>query len=118
MNIFSTSGFRNVWVLSISGALAGSVIPLMILAGSLAGTYLAPSAAWATAPIALMITGTAAGVIPVTQCMRIMGRKNGLLLFMVIAILTCGLSFIALQLNSFTLFCISALALGSCNAAI
>ena len=118
MNIFSTSGFRNVWVLSISGALAGSVIPLMILAGSLAGTYLAPSAAWATAPIALMITGTAAAVIPVTQCMRIMGRKNGLLLFMVIAILTCGLSFIALQLNSFTLFCISALALGSCNAAI
>jgi MFS family permease len=118
MNIFSSAGFADVWVLSISSALAGSVIPLMLLAGSLAGTYLAPSADWATAPVALMIVGTAAAVIPVTQCMRTLGRKKGLLLFMMVAVLTCGVAIIALQLQSFTLFCIAALILGSCNAAV
>jgi hypothetical protein len=106
MNIISAAGFKNVWVLSISSALAGSTIPLMILAGSLAGTYLAPSAAWATAPIALMITGTAVAAIPVTQLMRTMGRKQGLLAFMMTGIAACGLAIIALQLQSFTLFCI------------
>ena len=97
MNIISAAGFKNVWVLSISSALAGSTIPLMILAGSLAGTYLAPSAAWATAPIALMITGTAVAAIPVTQLMRTMGRKQGLLAFMMTGIAACGLAIIALQ---------------------
>ena len=118
MNIISAAVFKNVWVLSISSALAGSTIPLMILAGSLAGTYLAPSAAWATAPIALMITGTAVAAIPVTQLMRTMGRKQGLLAFMMTGIAACGLAIIALQLQSFTLFCITAFILGSCNAAI
>ncbi len=55
MNIVSTAGFKNVWVLSLSCALAGSVIPLMVLVGSLVGAELAPSVTWATAPIALMI---------------------------------------------------------------
>lgn len=118
MSIMSAPGFKNVWVLSISTALAGSIIPLMILAGSLAGTYLAPSADWATAPIALMITGTAAAAIPVTHLMRAMGRKNGLLAFMMAAIGTCGLAIVALQLQSFTLFCITAFMLGFCNAAL
>jgi MFS family permease len=118
MNIISTAGFKNVWILSISSALAGSIIPLMILAGSLAGTYLAPSADWATAPIALMVTGTAVAAIPVTHLMRSMGRKKGLLTFMMIAIGACGLAIMALQLQSFTLFCITAFILGSCNAAI
>ena len=43
MVIFSAAGFNNVWVLSISSALAGSLITLMLLAGSLAGTNLAPT---------------------------------------------------------------------------
>ena len=42
MSIMSAPGFKNVWVLSISTALAGSIIPLMILAwqpgGHLPGT--------------------------------------------------------------------------------
>lgn len=118
MSIISAAGFKNVWILSISSALAGSIIPLMILAGSLAGTYLAPSADWATAPIALMVTGTAVAAIPVTHLMRTMGRKRGLLAFMMIAVAACGLAVIALQLQSFTLFCITAFILGSCNAAI
>jgi MFS family permease len=118
MHSLSAAGFRNVWILGVSSALAGSIIPLMILAGSLAGTYLAPSADWATAPIALMVTGTAVAAIPVTQLMRGLGRKRGLLSFMLIAVGACGLAILALQLQSFTLFCITAFILGFCNAAI
>ena len=118
MHSLSAAGFRNVWILGVSSALAGSIIPLMILAGSLAGTYLAPSADWATAPIALMVTGTAVAAIPVTQLMRGLGRKRGLLSFMLIAVSACGLAILALQLQSFTLFCITAFILGFCNAAI
>ena len=118
MIILSAAGFSNVWVLSISSALAGSLITLMLLAGSLAGSDLAPTAEWATAPIALMITGTALAVIPVTHCMRRLGRKNGLLAFMLLSALTCGLAILALQLHSFSLFCVCALLLGFSNAAL
>ena len=118
MVIFSAAGFYNVWVLSISSALAGSLITLMLLAGSLAGTNLAPTPDWATAPIALMIAGTAMAVIPVTYCMRRLGRKSALLVFMLASALICGLAILALQLHSFSLFCVTAFILGFCNAAL
>lgn len=118
MVIFSAAGFNNVWVLSISSALAGSLITLMLLAGSLAGTNLAPTPDWATAPIALMIAGTAMAVIPVTHCMRRLGRKSALLVFMLASVLICALAILALQLHSFSLFCITTFILGFCNAAL
>ena len=118
MNIVSTAGFKNVWVLSLSCALAGSVIPLMVLVGSLVGAELAPSVTWATAPIALMISGTALAVMPVSRCMQVLGRKKTLWLFMGLGIVTCGLAMIALQLQSFTLFCITSLLLGATNTAL
>ena len=76
MNIVSTAGFKNVWVLSLSCALAGSVIPLMVLVGSLVGAELAPSVTWATAPIALMILGTALAVIPSHAACRPLAAKS------------------------------------------
>jgi hypothetical protein len=50
MSIISSPGFKNVCILSISSALGGSIITLLVLAGSLVGTKLAPSTSWATAP--------------------------------------------------------------------
>lgn len=55
------------------------------------GAELAPSAAWATTPIALMILGTALAVIPVSRSMQTLGRKKALWLFMGLGILGCGL---------------------------
>ena len=118
MSIISAPGFKNVCILSISSALGGSIITLMVLAGSLVGAELAPSTSWATAPIAIMILGTAITVIPVTQCMRILGRKNTLLLTMLIGALTCGLAMLALQIQSFSLFCLSSFLFGLNNASI
>jgi len=91
MKIAFTNDFKNVWVLSLSCALAGSIMPLMVLVGSLVGTDLAPSAAWATTPIALMILGTALAVIPVSRSMQTLGRKKALWLFMGLGIAGCGL---------------------------
>ena len=118
INIISHKDFRNVWILSISCALAGSTMPLMVLAGTLIGAQLAPSAAWATAPIALMITGTAISVVPVTQLMRKLGRKRGMLTCMAVGILGCILAIAALQTKSFVLFCTASFVLGSLSAAL
>lgn len=118
MKIILTADFKNVWILSLSCALAGSIIPLMVLVGSLVGAELAPSAAWATTPIALMILGTALAVIPVSRSMQTLGRKKALWLFMGLGILGCGLAMIALQLQSFIMFCLTSVLLGTTNTAL
>jgi hypothetical protein len=118
MKIAFTNDFKNVWVLSLSCALAGSIMPLMVLVGSLVGTDLAPSAAWATTPIALMILGTALAVIPVSRSMQTLGRKKALWLFMGLGIAGCGLAMISLQLQSFIMFCLTSVLLGTTNTAL
>ena len=77
MGIIFSRVFKNAWILSLSNAIAGSTLPLMHLAGTLAGSSLAPSPDWATAPIALMILGTACSVIFVSKIMQRYGRHNG-----------------------------------------
>ena len=118
MKIFSSPGFANVWVLTLSNAMAASIMTLMILVGSLVGAELAPSAEWATLPIALTVIGTAASILPATACMQKLGRKYALLAFMALGTFACGLASSALEQQSFILFCIAAVLLGSTNAAL
>lgn len=118
MKILSTPGFSNVWVLNLSNALAASIMTLMILVGSLVGAELAPAAEWATLPIALTVIGTAASILPATGCMQLLGRKYAFLAFMALGIFACWLASAALEQQSFTLFCIAAVLLGSTNAAL
>jgi MFS family permease len=47
-----------------------------------------------------------------------LGRKSALLVFMLASALICGLAILALQLHSFSLFCVTAFILGFCNAAL
>ncbi len=115
--IFSRS-FQNVWLLSISNAIAGSTLPLMHLAGTLAGSRLAPSLDWATAPIALMITGTACSVVAVSKIMLCLGRKIGFLVFLGLGIAVCLMTTAALEMGSFTLFCFASFMLGAFNATL
>ena len=118
MKIFLTPGFRNVWVLTLSNALAASIMTLMILVGSLVGAELAPSSRWATLPIALTVIGTAVGILPATTCMQLLGRKYALWVFMALGVAACWLASSALQQQSFSLFCIAAVLLGATNAAL
>ena len=118
MSIIFSKKFKNAWVLSLSNAVAGSTLPLMHLAGTLAGSRLAPSPDWSTAPIALMILGTACSVIPVSRTMQHFGRKIGIYLFLAVGIMVCILAMTALNIGSFTLFCIASFMLGAFNATL
>ena len=118
MNIIFSKDYKNAWVLSLSNAVAGSILPLMHLAGTLAGSTLAPSPSWATAPIALMILGTASSVVPVSRTMQNLGRKMGIYVFLGIGLLVCMLAMTALEIGSFSLFCLASFMLGSFNATL
>ena len=118
MSIIFSKTFKNAWILSLSNAVAGSTLPLMHLAGTLAGSRLAPSPDWATAPIALMILGTACSVVPVSRTMQHFGRKTGIYLFLAVGIIVCITAMTALKIGSFTLFCLASFILGSFNATL
>jgi len=118
MQITTSNGFTNVWVLTLSNALAASIMALMILVGSLVGSELAPAAEWATLPLALTICGTAAGIVPATAVMQRLGRKHGLWAFMGLGMIACAMASIALGLRSFSLFCLASVLLGTTNSAL
>ena len=118
MGIIFSKDYKNAWVLSLSNAVAGSILPLMHLAGTLAGSTLAPSPSWATAPIALMILGTASSVVLVTRTMQNLGRKMGIYVFLGVGLLVCMLAMTALEFGSFSLFCLASFMLGSFNASL
>ncbi len=111
-------GYRNVWVLALISAVSLAAFPLIALMGSILGAQLAPSEKWASAPIALMVVGTACGVLPVAKCMSLLSRKPAFLLFMALGMGACLLAGQALKLQSFNLFCSSTFMLGFTNAAL
>ena len=112
------SGFFNVAILALSNALAFAVTPMMLLVGSLLGAELAPSADWATLPIALMVIGTATGIVPATRAMQRFGRKKALWLFMLLSLITCLIIAQSLVIGSFILLCCCAGLIGLTNAAL
>ncbi len=114
----TANGFTNVWILTLSNALAASIMALMILVGSLVGSDLAPAAEWATLPLALTICGTAVGIVPATRVMQRLGRKQGLWAFMGLGLIACAMASLALEQRSFSLFCLAAVLLGTTNSAL
>ena len=101
-----------VWVLTAIQSMAMSAGAMMVMAGGLLGADLAPSSELATLPVALLIIGTATGVVPVTRLMSRFGRKPvfiGISLFAMISSLTAAF---AAQNASFTLFLVASFLLG------
>lgn len=112
------SGFRNVWVLALISAISLAAFPLIALMGSILGAQLAPAEKWASLPVALMIIGTACGVLPVAKCMAALGRKPSFLLFMCLGMAACVLAAQSLKMQSFGFFCTSTFLFGITNAAL
>ncbi len=110
--------FGGVWILLFCNALAFAATPLMMLLGSLIGVKLAPSADWATLPIAVMVIGAAIGILPATQAMQRFGRKPVFLTYIMVGVSSCLLAYVALSVSSFMLFCLSTMLLGFTNSAI
>lgn len=111
-------GFKTVCLLAIVNAVAMSGTPMMMLIGSIIGTELATDPQWATLPIALMVIGTAMGVLPASRGMARLGRKLTFFVSLGLGIIACGLAGQALAWQSFPLFCLSAALLGGTNAAL
>jgi MFS family permease len=107
-----------VWLLALTNAIALSASPMMMLIGSIIGTRLASSAQWATLPIALMVIGTACGVVPAARGMATLGRKWTFLLFIGLGICACLVASQALAWESFPLFCFAAALVGAANAGL
>ena len=110
--------FATVWLLAAINAIAMSSVPMMMLVGSLIGAQLAPAERWATLPIAMMVIGTACGVVPATRTMQRLGRRTTFGIFIAIGILACAVLGQALAMHSFVLFCAGSFLLGVTAAAL
>lgn len=68
---------RQVLLLATAQALFQTVSVLVMTIGAPAGSILAPSPEWSTAPVAAMFLGTAVGTVPASAWMSRVGRRTG-----------------------------------------
>jgi MFS family permease len=78
---------KNVWLLFLAQPLAMTSSSMIVFAGGLVSTKIAPTADLATLPLTLMILGTAAAVIPASMLMKKIGRKYGTMIGLFVAII-------------------------------
>lgn len=103
----------NVWLLTVIQALAMSAGAMMVMVGGVLGAKLAPDPSWSTLPVAMMIVGTACGVIPVTRFMQRYGRKKGFIVVALLAMLACLCAALSANYRFFWGFSASTFVLGT-----
>ena len=102
----------NVWLLTLIQSLAMSTGAMMVLVGGLLGAELAPSSELSTLPVALLIIGTACGIVPVTRLMGKYGRKKVFIGISLVAASGSLLGALTSQVGSFYGFLSAAFVLG------
>jgi len=107
---------RNVWILTASLSLFMSLSVFVIFLGGIIGQTLAPSDSLSTLPVALLVVGTASGIIPVNKVMSIFGRRKTFLGVCIYTLAIIALAITALQIQSFYLFCIATFLFGITTA--
>ncbi len=105
-----------VWLLALIQALAMSGGATMVLTGGIVGAELAPLESLATLPVALMIVGTACGVLPLTGAMRRYGRRKIFMLSSFVAASGALLAAFATAIAHFYLFLSASFVMGFCVA--
>jgi MFS family permease len=111
------SGRRNVLILSIAGALAGSVPPIIFASGALVGSMLlGENKALSTLPVTAFVVGTACGTVPAALLMRRIGRRSGFIAGMGVGAIGCLIEAVAVGVGSFLLLCVGALLAGASAA--
>ena len=106
---------RSVGLLAVAQAILGSIAPLSISLGSLAGyQLLAEDKSLATAPITGFNVGTACGAVVIAIISRWLGRKQAFMLGSVIGVLGGAVAAIALLRGSFWLFVAALILIGTC----
>ncbi len=107
---------KNVWLLFLAQPLAMASASMVVFAGGLVASKIAPNPELTTLPLSLMILGTAAGVIPASMLMKKVGRKRGTIIGLSIAIIGALLCTISTLINHFILLVCGAILLGSSMA--
>jgi len=107
---------RNILVLAVSQALGMAAAPVVILVGGLVGAALAPAPALTTLPIATLVIGAALSSVPAAMLMRRVGRRAGFCAGALAGAAAAALAALALDAQSFFLFCLATLLIGG-NAA-
>ncbi|MDP2730518.1 MAG: MFS transporter [Dehalococcoidales bacterium] len=107
---------RNVAILSVCMALGFSGLSLVLLAGGIVGSELAPAPALVTLPIAVAVVGIAIFTIPAALLMKRIGRKRGFVISAAAASAAALVAAFAISIHSFFLFCTMMLFIGG-NAA-
>ncbi len=109
---------RNVWLLTSAQALMMSVSSMVVFAGGLIGTKLAPIEKLSTLPIACMIIGTAAAVVPVTLLMKHIGRKKSFIIILLYSMAISMLAAYTIYIQAFYWFCLATFLFGATNACV
>lgn len=107
---------RNVWIILFSSPMTMSITSVMVLAGSLLASQIAPRPAWATLPLAFLVLGMAFSVIPSVLFMKRYGRRRGHLLGIASAISGALLAMSASLLSNFWLLLLGSLCFGISQA--
>jgi MFS family permease len=76
---------KNIWLLFVAQPLSLASSSMVVFAGGLLATKIAPSPDLATLPLTLMILGTATAVIPASLAMKKFGRRKGTMIGLFIA---------------------------------
>ena len=106
---------RSVGLLAVAQAILGSIAPLSISLGSLAGyQLLAEDKSLATAPITGFNVGTACGAVVIAIASRWLGRKEAFMLGSMVGVLGGAVAAIALLRGSFWLFVLALILIGTC----
>ncbi|MCZ6604098.1 MAG: MFS transporter [Alphaproteobacteria bacterium] len=96
---------KNVVVLAICQALSSSGRTLTFIAASLAAiSMLGDDLTFVTAPITMMLVGTAAGTLPAAYLMSALGRKWGFAIGATVGAIGSAIAAFAVGIDSFVLF--------------
>ncbi|RUR54624.1 MFS transporter [Vreelandella populi] len=101
-----------VTLLSLCQALLVSGNILLIAVSPLIGASLAPTASWATAPVASQWLGLMCATIPASLIMGRLGRKRGFVLGNLIGLVGTAVAIAALRQQSFGLFLLASWLIG------
>ena len=103
---------RNVLVLAIAQALAGSTSTIFVATGGIVGAMLAPDKGLATVPITVMVIGIWLGTLPVGALAKKYGRRFALEAGSAVGILGGLISSWAVLQGSFALFLLGSFCAG------
>ena len=88
-------------------ALIGSIGPVIVFVGGFIGLKLAPSEALATLPVACMIVGITLFMLPAIKSLKVLGRKKGFVLAIILGVINALFTSFAISQASFWMFCLS-----------